>query len=74
MYCLHHDDEELIGSDPVPCPFCGYGSEETATDSDELEALRFEDSSTALQHALASNDPPETSTGLRSGRDLQGYW
>lgn len=74
MYCLHHEDEELVGSDPVPCPFCGYGADQAPVGSDEIEALGIEDSTTALQHALTSDESSEIADGLASARQLRGYW
>lgn len=75
LYCLHHDDEPLGGSDPVPCPFCGHGAEDQApVGSDEIEALGIEDSSAALQHALASSKEPGRSTGMTASRTRDRHW
>ncbi len=75
MYCLHRDEEHLVGSDPVPCPFCGFGMEnERPVGSDPLETLDTEDSTTALQHVLASADETERAPGSAPSRRLQGYW
>ncbi len=73
LYCLHRENERLIGTDPVPCPFCGHGHEEEApVGSDPLDALGIEDSTSALQHALATD---ETESPRRSRpQRMRGYW
>lgn len=74
VYCLHHDEEELVGSEPVPCPLCGFGAEqEPALVEDELEAANVGDSNDALHHALfrsASAGPPDAT----ETDPLRGYW
>lgn len=75
LYCLHRDEERLIGSDPVPCPFCGFGTEqEHPVGSDPIEALDIDDSSSALQHALTSSNEQGRSPSATSGRQRQGLW
>lgn len=73
VYCLHHDEEEMLGSDPVPCPFCGFGADQEAkTGQDELEAFGIEDSNDALKHALLSDERDPSHAGRDDG--LRGYW
>lgn len=61
MFCHHHDEAEVYGTEPVPCPFCGLGdAEETAIDAGPDEG--FEDSNQALRHALF-DDPSSQGTG-----------
>lgn len=75
MYCLHHDEEALLGSDPVPCPFCGFGAEEDAPGvNDPIKAFGTEDSSDALRHALTNDEDASRSRDRATGGSLHGYW
>lgn len=74
VFCHHHDEDDLVGADPAPCPFCGHGAEDEApVGSDELEALNIEDSSSALQRALDA-EPSKRSSSMTSDRRLPHYW
>lgn len=70
VYCLHHEEEDLLGSDPAPCPFCGFGAPEASEGS--TDPLELEDSTDALQHALFSEN--EASERRSSPSDLRAYW
>lgn len=74
MYCLHHDEEALLGSDPVPCPLCGFGADQDpASAKDEIEVANMGDSNDALRHALFSaGSTGSTETGEADA--LRGYW
>jgi hypothetical protein len=74
VFCLHHDDEDPVGSDPVPCPFCGHGTDEPSpVTGDEIEALGIEDSSAALRHALADDGAAERSESM-TGDTVHGRY
>lgn len=67
MFCHHHDEAEVYGSEPVPCPFCGYGASDQAEgEPEETAALAIDDSNEALRNALFDVET-ETTT-------LKGYW
>lgn len=52
MFCHHHDEAEVYGSDPVPCPFCGLGAPEEPQPGTANEAPGTRDSNEALRHVL----------------------
>lgn len=65
MFCHHHNEAEVYGSEPVPCPFCGLGAAEEPPIGGEPEALGFDDSNEALRNALFDVD---------TGDDLRVHW
>lgn len=50
MFCHRHDEADVYGSEPVPCPLCGLGGAERPEIEPKTPA--FEDSNQALRHAL----------------------
>lgn len=66
MFCHHHDEAEVFGADPVPCPFCGYGG--TQTPDETQSEPGFEDSNDALRHALFDTEPKSDAS------ELNTYW
>lgn len=52
MFCHHHEEAEVYGTEPVPCPFCGLGGPEEAPETQERDPMGFEDSNKALRHAM----------------------
>jgi hypothetical protein len=65
MFCHHHDEAEVYGDEPAPCPFCGLGGAREPAVGEEHEAPGFEDSNEALRHALFDT---------KTGDDLRVHW
>jgi len=60
LYCNHETEADAYGSDPVPCPFCGFGGSNEASPG-ESEPNAFEDSTDALRNALFDQPSSEGS-------------
>jgi hypothetical protein len=63
VFCHHHDETEVYGDDPVPCPLCGLGGPQQADDG--AAQPMFDDSSEALRHAMFDVD---------TGEDRRVHW
>lgn len=64
MFCHHHNEAEVYGAEPVPCPFCGLGGTDEPLVGIEPETPA-EDSNEALRHALFDTE---------GGDDLRVHW
>jgi hypothetical protein len=62
MFCHHHDEAEVYGTEPVPCPFCGLGGGQDLAIDAGPDTEDFEDSNEALRHALFE-EPSSPSSG-----------
>lgn len=68
MFCHHHDETEVFGAEPVPCPFCGFPGGQARQPEEPDTDHGFQDSNDALRHALLDTEHQ------RGSSETNTYW